>query len=271
MEKDLPSELTLNYFLTAGETDAQGRMPLWLIFSRLIEAATLHANALGVGYAALSPLRMGWVLTRVSIEVVRYLSINESYDVTTWIEGYNRLYSDRCFLFTDAEGKPVAHIRSMWVAIDMDKRRATDLSRLDREHFVVSERRCPVGRIGKQPPIGDDAAAMARDYTWQFCDIDFNRHVNTVQYVRHILNQWDMERYDKNEIGRFDISFHNECHYGDTARLRHVDLPEERSLCEIIDPQGRHAVTASVVWRKLTGESSQSSPVAGITKSDISQ
>lgn len=252
MDRILPSELSIDCFLTAGETDAQGRMPLWLIASRIIEAATLHANALGVGYADLMPLRMGWVLTRLSIEVVRYPSVNEKYTVTTWIEGYNRLYSDRCFLIADGAGKPVAHVRSMWVAIDMDKRTAADLSKLDREHFVVSERRSPVERMGKQPPVGDDAEV--RDYTWRFCDIDFNRHVNTVQYIRHILNQWDLDRYDKNEIARFDIAFHNECHYGDTAAFRHADLPDGRSLCEIIDPQGHHAVTAGIRWRMINEE-----------------
>lgn len=248
MDNTLPSELTLDCFLTAGETDAQGRMPLWLIASRIIEAATLHANALGVGYADLAPLRMGWVLTRLSIEVERYLTVNEKYSVTTWIEGYTRLYSDRCFLIADGHGQPVAHIRSMWMAIDMDKRTAADLSKLDREHFVVSERRCPVGRPGKQPPLGDEA--VSRQYTWRFCDIDFNRHVNTVQYIRHILNQWDMDMYEDNEISRFDISFHNEYHYADTATLRHSDLPEGKSLCEIIDPQGRHAVLSALTWRK---------------------
>ena len=247
-QKKLPSELTLEYFLTAADTDAQGRMPLWLVVSRLIEGATLHANALGVGYADLLPLRMGWVLSRLSINVVRYPEANEAYTVTTWIESYNRLYSDRCFLFTDANGEPVAHVRSMWVAIDMDKRTAADLSQLPRERFVVSDRKCPVGRIGRPQTSGDDAAA--RELTWQFCDIDFNRHVNTVQYVRHILNQWDMERYDNHEIAAFEIAFHHECHYGDTAVLRHSDLSDGRSLCHITDPQGRCAVAASITWRK---------------------
>ncbi len=247
MDNTLPSEFTIDCFLTAGETDAQGRMPLWLIVSRLIKAATLHANALGVGYADLLPLRMGWVLSRLSIEVKRYLTVNEPYKVTTWIEGYNRLYSDRCLLFTDAKGEPVVDIRSMWVAIDMDKRTAADLSQLDRSHFVVSDRKCPVGRIGRPAPVGE--GGISRDYTWKFCDIDFNRHVNTVQYVRHILNQWGMERYDSHEIEKFEIAFHNECHYGDSAVIRHADMPGGRSLCEIIDPQERRAVAAEITWR----------------------
>lgn len=245
----LPSEYSIPCFLTAGETDAEGRMPIWLIVSRVIDAAILHANALGLGYSDLLPLGIGWVLTRLSVEVERYPGINEEYTVTTWIEGYNRLYSDRCFEITDSAGNPVVRARSMWVAMHFDTRTASDLSVIDRSHFVLSQRRSPVGRQRKQLPLGAEAASSA--YTFGFSDLDFNRHVNTVQYVRHILNQWPLDRYDACEIARFDIAFHNECHYGDTVDIRHADSDDTpgRSLCEILTPDGRQAVTAAISWR----------------------
>lgn len=243
----LPSEITNKYFLTAGETDAQGRMPMWVIVSRVIEVATDHANILGVGYATLSELGIGWVLTRLSVEMLKYPTINESYTVTTWIEGYNRLYSDRCFEIRDGEDKVVGNIRSMWVAINMKTRSAADLTALDRSHFVLSDRKCPVSRTGKQHPLAEEA--QESNYTFKFCDLDFNRHVNTVQYVRHILNQWDLEKYDHNEIARFDITFHAECKFGEMVRIRHIDTTETSSMAEIINPEGHQAVTAAISWR----------------------
>ena len=81
--------------LTAGESDAEGRMPLTLLTERLIENATEHANALGIGYADLLPLGIGWVLSRVSVEMTSWPAINEAYTVTTWIESYNRRFSER--------------------------------------------------------------------------------------------------------------------------------------------------------------------------------
>lgn len=242
----LPSELTNNYYLTAAEADAQGRMPVWLLVSRVIEVATNHANILGIGYDALIRHGIAWVLTRLSIEMTSYPRINEHYSFTTWIESYNRLYSDRCFLITDGDGAPIGHARSMWVAIDVKTRSAADLTQLNTEGLIISERLCPVKRIGKQRPLPVQAPTV--DYTVQFCDIDLNRHVNTVQYVRHILNQWPMDVYDHNMISRFDIQFHNECHYGDTLQIRHLDTDDHRALCEIIDPEGRHAVAATLTF-----------------------
>ena len=64
------------YFLTAGECDAEGRMPLTLLTSRIIESATCHANSLGIGYADLIKLDLAWVLSRVSIEIDDLPGIN---------------------------------------------------------------------------------------------------------------------------------------------------------------------------------------------------
>lgn len=244
----LPPTYSSDGFLTAGETNAQGEMPLWIIVQNLINTATLHANALGVGYADLKPLGIGWVLTHVSIEMIRYPAINESYRLTTWIEGYNRLYSDRCFVLTDAEGNEIGHMRTNWVAMDMEKRTAADLTVLPTERFVVHDGKCPVVRARKLQPLGEDAREA--EYTFKYSDTDFNRHVNTVMYIRHILNQWRMEQYDNNRIKRFDISFHAECRYADTVKIRHIDMSDTRSACEIINPIGHRAVVCSILWEK---------------------
>ena len=65
-----------SYILTAGESDAEGRMPLTLVTERVIEVATEHANALNIGYDALIKKNIGWVLSRLSIEMLRYPRIN---------------------------------------------------------------------------------------------------------------------------------------------------------------------------------------------------
>ena len=87
---------------------------------------------------------MAWVLARLSIQMIRYPKINEFYTLSTWIESYNRFFSDRCFLMTDGEGRPVAHIRSVWVAIDVNKRVMADLTAVEQTLFPIAQRECPV-------------------------------------------------------------------------------------------------------------------------------
>ncbi len=210
--------LTKSWFLTAGETDARGLMPVTLVAARAIETATEHANVLGIGYADLKEHRMGWVLARLTIEMIRYPHINETYTMSTWIEGYNRRFSDRCFEMTDAEGNTVAHIRSMWVAIDMETRTLADLAQVETDLYPVVDRACPVAK-DRAPMIEKGAPVETGSYTFKYCDIDFNRHVNTIRYLDLVLNLRPLEFYDRNDIDRLSVSFDHECHFGETVRL----------------------------------------------------
>lgn len=213
-----------------------------LIIERAIELATEHANLLGIGYDALQKRGASWVLSRVSVKMDSYPKINDWYYFTTWIEGYNRLYSDRCFAITDGNHREIGHVRSMWVAMDLEKRSAADLTELERDSFPLCSRDCPIPKQRKLPPLKGDIAE--RDYTFRFSDIDFNRHVNTIQYVRRILNHWSLDFFDKNQIETFDIAFHHECHYGDRVTIR-TQEDSSPTLCEIVR-DGVRAVAATV-------------------------
>lgn len=245
-------EFTKTWFLTAGETDARGLMPVTLVAARAIETATLHANALNIGYSNLAEHRLGWVLARLAIEMVRYPEINETYTMSTWIEGYNRYFSDRCYLMTDSEGSPLAHIRSVWVAIDMRTRTLANLAELERECFPVLERPCPLPK-SPRPTMARDATPAEAEYTFRYCDIDFNRHVNTIRYLDLVLNLKPLEFYDSHDIVLLDASFDHECRFGQTVRL--LTGPERRDasaeLTEIIRPDDNvRAVGVKTVYRK---------------------
>ena len=122
-----------HYNLTAGETDAHSLMPATLLVQRIIEIATRHANCLEVGYEQLRTAGIGWVLSRISLEVMRFPRINEDYALNTWIESYNRHFSERAFDMVEPGGAAIAAGRSTWVAIDMNRRTMADLSAFERD------------------------------------------------------------------------------------------------------------------------------------------
>lgn len=244
------------YFLTAGECDAEGRMPVTLLTARLIEVATEHANALGIGYATLIRHNLAWVLSRVSIEISSMPGINEEYAVETWIESTNRLFSERCFRLTSADGHVLADARTTWAAIDISTRRSANPGILGDIMFPADPPHCPVEPARRMAPLPDDAPA--KPYTFGYTDLDFNRHVNTVRYVAIILGFWTLDWHDTHEIGRLDIAFHRECHYGERIGLRVSTDERLLSHCELTDGSVR-AVSAAIAWRtRTTNENKQS-------------
>lgn len=231
------------YHLTAGECDATGSLPLPLLAERLIEAASEHANILGIGYSRLVELGIGWVLSRMSIEMTEYPGINDTYTITTWIETINSRFSERNMMITNSEGKPIGYARTVWAAINFKTRTLGDLSALTSGPLPTAGIPCPINKMPRLTPPEEGCAEF--DYTFRYCDLDFNRHVNTVRYIELILNRWPLSTYDDCLINRFDITFSRECYFGQTVKVR-TEQERLTSNCELLR-DGTKVVSARIV------------------------
>ncbi|MBR6248785.1 MAG: acyl-[Muribaculaceae bacterium] len=212
----MTKEFSKTFYLAAGECNPQGEMPMPLLVHRVIEVATLHANSWGIGYRYLIEHNHAWVLSRITLELHRTPRVDEHYTVTTWIEDYNRHFSLRCMEVTDEQGEPIGYIRTVWMVIDLAARSSVDITRIDKIRDNVSARRCPIDPQSRLRPI---AGAPASNYRFTYVDCDFNRHVNTVRYLELLMNQFDMEHYDRNRLSRVEMAFVKETHYGSEATI----------------------------------------------------
>ena len=229
----ITKEYCHSYTLTAGECNPQGMMPVTLFGARVIEVATFHANELGVGYARLVTDGLAWVLSRLSIEMYRSPEVNERYTLRTWIEGFNRHFSERDFEMTDSTGEVIGHARSIWMAINIKERCAADLAMLETLRESVSERNCPIEKITRFTPITAGEGVEESHYRFRYCDCDFNRHVNTLRYMVLLLNQWDMNFHDTHRVSRLDIAFMHEAKFGEEATVRVAQAGENTFNAEI--------------------------------------
>lgn len=207
------------YFLSAGEVNAEGELSLPLLTSKIIEIATADSNGLGVGNPSMSHLGCGWVLSRLTIEMREYPKVNTSYTLTTWVEDWNRHFSTRCFRVDDHEGRPIGYARSIWMVMDTQTHENRGLDHLSLpEGELRPKSECPIERQRKHLPM--DAGDTCRRYRFKYCDIDFYRHVNTVRYVELLLNGYSLEEMDSHRVGRIELSFLHEGHYGTEVEIR---------------------------------------------------
>ncbi|MBO4955072.1 MAG: acyl-[acyl-carrier-protein] thioesterase [Muribaculaceae bacterium] len=213
----LNKEYTHRYTLTAAQCNAQGELAPAQLVQHIIEVATEHADELGVGFERLARDGNLWVLSRIAIEMDRYPRLFEEYALTTWIEGYNRHFSERNFAVTGPGGEVLGYARTIWVAINMESRRPADLSSIEYIRETVSPRECPMAKQGKIRAI--DPPQIVHDYRFRVSDIDVNRHVNSARYVELILNQMDLADYDECMLRRFEIEYRREAHYDDTVEV----------------------------------------------------
>lgn len=246
---DKPNIFTNNFFLSAAQCDAQSRMPLTLAVNQLINLATHHANILDIGYETLRKHGMGWVLSRLQLEMLKWPGINTPYSVSTWVERWNRMYSERCFQLNDADGNPMGYARTFWSAIDTTTRRVADLSTLGADVPQGEFLPCPVPRPARLADALPEPV-ISSPYTFLFCDLDFNRHVNTVRYIEHILNTYSLDFFDTHRINAVTLNFAAECRYGQTVHIRTHGANTNEARIDITPADSQHASVAARILCK---------------------
>ena len=230
------------YFLAAGDANAEGELSLPLLTAHIIDIATEHANLLGIGNPNMTEISAGWVLSRISIEMERYPKVNEKYFVETWITNWNRHFSERCFCVYNENNEVLGYSRTIWMVMSTKTHENVGLSHLSLEEGMVSDKECPIARQAKHQNIlryesveasEKDLIATAPDsfYRFKYCDLDFYRHVNTIRYVELLLNQFPLKYFDEMSPCRLELSFMHESKYGMEVIIRKFEkTPVETSF-----------------------------------------
>lgn len=242
----LPGMFSRDFHLTGGETGPEGEMPVTLVAERVIEMATNHADLLGVGYEAMIRENQAWVLSRLSIEMTRYPSVNEDYRISTWVSSFNRRFSERDFEISTLDGEPLGYARTIWAAIDLSSRGVGELGIVTRLADVIVDRPCPIAAAPRLSAISGDYKFC--DYRFSYRDIDFNRHVNSVAYIRLLLDSWPLEFHDSYRVKRIDTAYLHEARYGDRVDLRLVTDSNYSSTAEICGADGGSLARFAIEW-----------------------
>lgn len=249
---------TESFFLSAGEVNAEGEMSLPLLVAKFIDLATAHANGLHLGNPDMVEHHAGWVLSRIALQMESYPKANEPYSITTWVERWTRRFSVRCFMVSDQAGKPLGYARSVWMILSTTTRESLPLTIFDTPIGLEIKDRCPDIETGKHRVIApyetedtlpsDVLTSTIRPsfYTFQYCDLDFYRHVNTVRYVSLLLNQFPLQEMDNMMIDRLEMSFMHEGHYGETVEVRRHDESESLTAMSLVGQDGRDILFARI-------------------------
>jgi len=213
----------------------------------LLDAASIHAQLRGFGYEQISRDNVAWVLSRLSIQMDEYPDHNQDLIVETWIETVSRLFTQRCFCFINETGKIIGYARTIWAAIDMQTRRPIDIPtwRPDMLQYVDEDKPCPIEKMNKIPPAEGIDSVMG--YTVRYSDIDINKHMNSVKYIEHVVNVFDLNIFKQKIIRKFEIVFLAEGMFGDKLKLYKQSLSEDEYVIDT--KKGEESVCRSrIIW-----------------------
>lgn len=215
--------------------DFSGRLCMGHLGNHLLNAADFHATGRGFGMKHLLGIHRAWVLSRLAIEVREMPEQLEQFHVETWIENSMRYFTKRNFAITGADDKVYGYGRSVWAMIDTETRQPMDIFSIDDgaiKQFIVTDKPCPIEN-GDRVKMSDNAE-LVRTLDIYYHDIDINGHVNSIKYIEHVIDLWDIPWYREHPIKRFDIAYVAETHQGDKLHFYREQTGEQTYCVRLV-------------------------------------
>ena len=237
--------------------DYAGRLFMSHLGNHLINAADFHSNDRGFGMLFLNTIHKTWVLSRLSIELNEMPPAYTKFNVETWVESAMRFFTNRNFRISASptpspspvgrgesptpnpspagrgEERVFGYGRSVWAMIDTETRQPADLLAINEGaltgYVAAGEEYIPECPIAKPSRVKmTDQAELMRVVPVAYSDIDMNGHVNSIKYIEHALDLWDMAWYQQHRLRRLDIAYVSESHLGDELCLYVETVTEGR-------------------------------------------
>ncbi|WP_042147057.1 acyl-[acyl-carrier-protein] thioesterase [Paucisalibacillus sp. EB02] len=208
-----------NYHIELGDVDFKKELRLSALFGYFQDVANLAAESLGVGITQLvENYGVAFVLMRIRVDVIRNPKLDEEVTIKTWPLKPRKLEFERDYLVYDKNGKVIARAVSVWVIMDLKKRRLKRSEAINLEYPELIEDRAIEVSIGKLK--GTENLQTAYHKTIGYSDIDFNGHLNNSKYVDYIMDCFQLAEHKRYRISSIEVNYLNEALPGDTLILK---------------------------------------------------
>ena len=239
--------------------DFSGRMFLGHLGNQMLNAADFHSTDRGFGMKYLMTIKRSWVLSRLAIEMEEMPGQHEHYTIETWVESAMRFFTSRNFCVSDGNGHIYGYGRSIWAMIDTETRQPTDIYSIDNgaiNNWIVADKPCPIEKGGRVKMSENPGFVRAIDINYN--DIDINGHVNSVKYIEHVLDLWDIAWYREHRLKRFEIAYVAEAHQGEKLSFYHEQTAENEYCVRLVKTEPSSGNEVEVCRCKLSFVSEKS-------------
>ncbi len=190
---------------------AKGAWTPEMLTAALAQAATDHADDLGIGHDAMvEHYGCLWMLVRTRIAMRELPPPDSAVSVRTWLRRPSSAMSIRDYELL-YQGRSVGRALQYWVLANEKTRRIANLREIDVLWTLPvcdPERRETFRRL-----VLPDCLPEAGAWTVTPEEIDDNGHLNNVVYVRHA------QRFAPPETKFIEVIYDRECFLGETLRL----------------------------------------------------
>ena len=239
------------YPVRSYEVDCNGRLSAVSVFNFLQDAASKHAQALGVSVHSMLSQNHTWLLSRLKIKLESYPGFNEQVQVATWPSGSRRLFALRDFEVTNGTGDIFARAVSGWLVLDTLKRRPVRVSSFVERLNPVDDRPALPDLLEKLAPLKE--SRHQRILKVRYRDLDINQHANNVSFVEWVLEGLPPGIQETAMLTELEINFMAEVLADDIILSQSCPIAEfPGGFCHTLvrEGDGRELARARSVWKE---------------------
>lgn len=210
--------------------DFNNRLFMGHLGNHLLNAADFHSNDRGYGMNYLMPNHKTWVLSRLAIELTEMPKSYDKFFVETWVESAMKYFTSRNFKMS-GNGMVYGYGKSVWAMIDTETRQPVDIFSIHDgliNEYIETEKECPIAASSRVKMSND--AKLVRTIDTYYHDVDINGHINSVKYIEHVLDLFDLDFYQSHFLQRFEIAYVAESHQGDKLNF-YMEQSGELEYC----------------------------------------
>ncbi|MDC1106907.1 thioesterase [Prolixibacteraceae bacterium] len=189
------------------------------------EAATNHAEQLGVGYEALMAEGIFWVLSKIEVNIIEPIFWEDVYTIETWPVVFEGLLFRRDFIFKKND-RIICEGSSGWLLVNEEKRRPVRPSNLKVDFPCITNE--GVNKYFQQK-IEVEHDKIEEIINVGYSDIDMNQHANNTRYFDWLLQCIPQKTLQAKQIKSITIEYLKEAEWGDTLDVKMDELESNSS------------------------------------------
>ena len=232
-------------YASPSRCDATARLSLASIFVLFQDAASEHAETLGIGGNVMAEKGLFWLVVRTKVRVLERPAMMQRLRLKTWLGAYApgdlrtyRYYTLSC------GGRTVAEGRTEWAILRMadgGMARIRDAGFPDVEVLPDTVLEEPFSRFRVLPEEG----CPTFPHRVRSTDVDMGQHMNNTAYIRALLDTFSVEELKTMEPRELEICFKQACYGGEELTIRRQET-EDGWLFAICRADGKPATIASL-------------------------
>jgi medium-chain acyl-[acyl-carrier-protein] hydrolase len=225
-----PLQFEKEYRVHVYETGQDGKLNCYSIFNYMQDIASDHAVKLGFGKDDLMRNNQFWVLSRIYAVITEWPSWAETIIIKTWPNGTDKLFALRNYEVKYPDGRVIASGTSSWLILDRSTRK------VQRPDSILTQLNPNLNLDGSQVRSAvkiepsAETGHISPPYRVKISDLDVNLHTNNVQYLKWVIDSYNLYFITKNTPQSVEINYLAESLYDQEILIRTSQENENGSI-----------------------------------------